>query len=72
MGNWISPELCWFPGDVAVLEQPPADFDRVGSLYKKGTPQRELPDVNEVVRETLALLRSEADRYSLSIRADLA
>jgi hypothetical protein len=40
----------------------------VGSLYKKGTPQRELPDVNEVVRETLALLRSEADRYSLSIR----
>ena len=34
--------------------------------------QRELPDVNEVVRETLALPRSEADRYSLSIRADLA
>ena len=47
-------------------------INRVGSLYKKGTPQRELLDVNEVARETLALVRNEADRYSVSIRADLA
>jgi nitrogen-specific signal transduction histidine kinase len=47
-------------------------INRVGSLYKKGTPQRELLDVNEVARETLALVRNEADRYSVSIRANLA
>ena len=47
-------------------------IDRVQSLYKKGAPQRELVDVNEVARETLALLRGEASRYSVSMLADLA
>ena len=45
---------------------------QVGSLYKKGAPQRELVDVNEIARETLALLRAEADRYRVSMRTDLA
>jgi len=34
--------------------------------------QRELLDVNELVREMIVLLRSEAIRYSISIRTELA
>lgn len=45
---------------------------RVRELFKKGTPQRQLVDVNEVIREMVALLRGEAARYSISIRASLA
>src|SRR6266568_2108586 len=45
---------------------------RVASLYKKGSPQREAVDVNELARETLALLRTEAERYGVSLRAELA
>jgi PAS domain S-box-containing protein len=47
-------------------------IDRVRSLYKKDDLRREMVDVNDVIRETLALLRSEASRHSVSIRADLA
>jgi signal transduction histidine kinase len=45
---------------------------RIGSLFKKGPPQRELVDVNELIREMIALLHSEANRYSISIRTELA
>jgi len=47
-------------------------IDRLRSLYKKSPPQRELVDVNEVVREMLALLRGEASRYSIVTRSELA
>jgi signal transduction histidine kinase len=48
-------------------------IDRLRSLYKKGAPpERESVDVNELVREMLVLLRSEANRHSISIRTDLA
>src|SRR6266851_204212 len=47
-------------------------IDRLRSLYKKSPPQRELVDVNEVVREMLALLRGEANRYSIVTRSELA
>src|SRR5258706_8000533 len=47
-------------------------IDRLRSLYKKEPPKRELVDVNEVARNMLALLRSEASRHSISMRADLA
>ena len=48
-------------------------IDRLRSFYKKGTPpERELVDVNEVIREMLVLLRSEANRYAISMRTDLA
>jgi PAS domain S-box-containing protein len=47
-------------------------IDRVRSLYKKDALRRELVDVNDVIRDTLALLRSEASRHSVSIRAELA
>jgi signal transduction histidine kinase len=44
----------------------------ISLLFKKGAPQRELVDVNELVREMIVLLRSEAIRYSISIRTELA
>jgi PAS domain S-box-containing protein len=47
-------------------------IDRLRSLYKKYPPQRELVDLNEVVREMLALLRGEVNRYLIVTRSDLA
>jgi len=48
-------------------------IDRLRSLYKKGVAlERELVDVNEVLGEMLALLRSEAARYSIFMHTDLA
>jgi PAS domain S-box-containing protein len=44
---------------------------RISSLFKKGALQRELVDVNELIREMIVLLRGEANRYSISIRTDL-
>jgi signal transduction histidine kinase len=45
---------------------------RISSLFKKDALQRELVDVNELIREMIVLLRSEASRYSISIRTELA
>jgi PAS domain S-box-containing protein len=48
-------------------------IDRLRSLYKKGAPpEHELLDVNELVGEMLVLLRSEANRYSINMRTELA
>jgi PAS domain S-box-containing protein len=47
-------------------------IDRLRSLYKKSPPQRELVDVDEIVCEMLVLLRGEANRYSISMRTELA
>jgi PAS domain S-box-containing protein len=47
-------------------------ISRISSLFKKGALQRELVDVNELIREMIVLLRSEASRYSISIRTELA
>jgi signal transduction histidine kinase len=47
-------------------------IDRMQSLYKKSPTQRELVDLNEIVRDMLLLLRAEAYRYSISMRAELA
>ena len=47
-------------------------ISRIRLLFKKGTPQRELVDVNEVIREVIVLLRSEATRYSISVGTELA
>ena len=46
-------------------------INRIVSLFKKGVPQRELVDVNGVVQEMIALLRSESSRYSILIQAEL-
>jgi C4-dicarboxylate-specific signal transduction histidine kinase len=45
---------------------------RVRLLFKKGSPERALVDLNEVVRDMIVLLRSEATRYSVSVRTELA
>src|SRR6202521_376905 len=45
---------------------------RVRQLFKKGGPERELVDVNEITREMLFLLRSEAMQRCISVRTELA
>jgi C4-dicarboxylate-specific signal transduction histidine kinase len=47
-------------------------ISRVRLLFKKGAPQRELVDVNEVIREMIVLLRGEATRHNISVRTELA
>jgi C4-dicarboxylate-specific signal transduction histidine kinase len=47
-------------------------ISRVRLLFQKGATQRELVDLNEVVREMILLLRSETVRYNISVGADLA
>ena len=47
-------------------------INRIRSRFEKGTLKRELVDVNEIIREMIALLRSEAMRYHLSVRTELA
>jgi signal transduction histidine kinase len=46
-------------------------IDRNRLLYRRGTPQRELVDIGEFIREMIALLHDAANRHSISIRAEL-
>jgi signal transduction histidine kinase len=45
---------------------------RTRLLFKKGTPQSELVDMNEVIREMLALMIGDMSRLSISVRIELA
>jgi PAS domain S-box-containing protein len=45
---------------------------RIGSLFKKGVPQRELVQIDRLIDEMVSLIRSEAVRYSISIHSELA
>jgi C4-dicarboxylate-specific signal transduction histidine kinase len=77
--------LRWLAGDIPNLEEARAAarrivkdgtraaeiISRIRLLFKKGTPERELVDVNEVIREMIVLLRSEATQYSISVRTEL-
>jgi PAS domain S-box-containing protein len=47
-------------------------MSRIRSLFKKEVSQRELVDVNEIIRGMIGLLRSEAARYSISMRTELS
>jgi len=47
-------------------------IDRMKSLYKKDAPQREMVNVNGVIKEIVRLLRNEAARHGISIRNELA
>jgi C4-dicarboxylate-specific signal transduction histidine kinase len=47
-------------------------ISRIRLLFEKGTHQLEPVNVNEVIQEMIALLRGEATRYSISVRAELA
>ena len=78
--------LRWLAGDTPNVEEARAAamrivkdaqrateiIGRTSLLFKKGSAQRELVDVNEVIREMIVLLRSEATRYSISVRTELA
>ena len=77
--------LQWLRGDAPALEEArnaaakmiatamrAADIiDRIGSLYRRGTPEREAVDLNDIVREMTVLLSDMANRNAVSIRAEL-
>jgi signal transduction histidine kinase len=56
---------------VAAVTRAAGIIDRVRSLYERGTPQREVVDLNEILREMTVLLSDTADRHSISIRMEL-
>src|SRR5271156_1870455 len=76
----------WLAGDTPNLEEARAAamrvvtdgkraaeiISRVRQLFKKGTPERELVDVNEIVREMIVLLQGEAARQNIVVTMDLA
>ena len=43
---------------------------RVRLLFKKGIPEPELIDINEVIEEMIVLLSTEATRYSITVRTN--
>src|SRR6266481_5930754 len=77
--------LSWLAGDPPNLEEARAAamdivkdgtraaeiISRIRLLFKKGTPQRELLDINEVIREMTVILRGELARYFISVRTEL-
>jgi PAS domain S-box-containing protein len=67
------PEACEAASRVIKDVTRAADIiSRVSLLFKKGASQRELVDISELVRDMIVLLRGEANRYSISIRTELA
>lgn len=46
-------------------------LSRVRMLFKKGTWERELVNLNEAIQEMVQLLRSEATQFAVSVRAEL-
>jgi PAS domain S-box-containing protein len=78
--------LRWLAGDTPNIEEARAAamrivkdgnraaeiVSRIRQLFKKGTSQRELVDVNEIIREMIVLLRGEATRYNILFSTDLA
>ena len=77
--------LNWLAGDTPNLEAARASAEsivedgtraaeiisRTRLLFERGVPQRELVDVNEVIREMVLLLSSEITRYFISVRTEL-
>jgi PAS domain S-box-containing protein len=47
-------------------------ISQIRFLFTKGAPRHEPVDVNDLIREMIVLLRSEATRYDISVRAALA
>jgi PAS domain S-box-containing protein len=78
--------LRWLAGDTPNIEEARAAamrivkdgkraaeiISRIRQLFKKGTSQRELVDVNEIIREMIVLLRGETTRYDILVGTDLA
>jgi signal transduction histidine kinase len=57
---------------VADTQRAAGIIERIRFVYRKGTSARDAVDVNEVARETLVLLRGEAERHRVSLRTELA
>jgi PAS domain S-box-containing protein len=78
--------LRWLAGDTPNLEEARAAamrvvtdgrraaeiISRVRQLFKKGSTERELLDINEVVREMIVILQGEAARQNIVATMDLA
>jgi PAS domain S-box-containing protein len=78
--------LRWLAGDTPNIEEARAAamrivkdgnraaeiVSRVRQLFKKGSSQRELVDVNEIIREMIVLLRGEITRHNIVVETDLA
>jgi PAS domain S-box-containing protein len=78
--------LRWLAGDLPNLDEARAAalrivrdgtraadiIGRIRLLFAKGAAQRELVDVNEIIREMIVLLRGETTRFSISTRTELA
>ena len=47
-------------------------ISRIGQLFKKGTLQRELIELNQVIQEMIPLLNIEAAHYPIAIHSELA
>jgi signal transduction histidine kinase/CheY-like chemotaxis protein len=56
---------------IAAMTRASGIIDRVSSLYRRGTPEREPVDLNETVREMTVLLYETAHRNAISIRTAL-
>ena len=56
---------------VAAVTRAAGIIDRVRSLYRRGTPEQELVDLNEILREMTVLLGDTAVRHAISIRTEL-
>jgi signal transduction histidine kinase len=46
-------------------------ISRIRLLFTKGTPERGVIDVNDVIRDLILLLRTEVSRYAISVRTKL-
>jgi PAS domain S-box-containing protein len=46
-------------------------INRIRSISKKDESRRQMANINELIREIIALLRNEAGKYAISIHADL-
>ena len=46
-------------------------IDRIRSFYRKSPPRRELVDMNGIIQEIRTLLKGEAHRYPIAMRAEL-
>lgn len=76
--NWLSPDRLDIgeasaaaEGTMRSLTRATDIIDRVRALYGPGTRERELVDVNELVREMTVMLRDAAARNSISMRTEL-
>jgi signal transduction histidine kinase/PAS domain-containing protein len=78
--------LLWLAGDTPNIQEARAAamrivqdgtraaeiISRIRLPFKKGAPQREWVDVNELIREMIVLLRTETTRSAISVRTELA